>query len=79
MLTGVDYKRNEFERLIAVMDSVLESRTFLAHDDYSIADMAAWPWVLAIATSMSAGCQGTSTSRVPRIYSSTTAAAPSCP
>ena len=38
--------RNEYDRLLGVMDSVLEEREFLA-GDYSIADMASFPWVTA--------------------------------
>lgn len=36
---------NEYERLLAVMDVRLRDRDFLA-GDYSIADMAAFPWVI---------------------------------
>ena len=35
---------NEYERLLAVMDVELEHREFIA-GDYSIADIAAFPWV----------------------------------
>jgi GST-like protein len=35
----------EYDRLLAVMDLRLRNRDFLA-GDYSIADMAAFPWVL---------------------------------
>ncbi len=38
--------KNEYDRLLGVMDSVLEEREFLA-GDYSIADMASFPWVTA--------------------------------
>ena len=37
--------KNEYDRLLGVMDTVLKKREFLA-GDYSIADMAAFPWVL---------------------------------
>ena len=37
--------KNEYDRLLGVMDTVLKSREYLA-GDYSIADMAAFPWVL---------------------------------
>ena len=37
---------NEYDRLLTVMDGQLEGRGFLA-GDYSIADMAAWPWLLS--------------------------------
>ena len=38
--------KNEYDRLLGVMDSVLEEREFLA-GEYSIADMASFPWVTA--------------------------------
>ena len=37
---------NEYERLLYVMDTRLEDRPFLARD-YSIADIASFPWVVA--------------------------------
>ena len=36
---------NEYDRLLGVMNTVLEEREYLA-GDYSIADMASFPWVL---------------------------------
>ena len=36
--------KNEYDRLLGVMDMVLEEREFLA-GDYSIADMAIYPWI----------------------------------
>jgi len=36
--------RDEYNRLLGVMDRQLKSRPFLA-GEYSIADMASWPWV----------------------------------
>ena len=38
--------KNEYDRLLGVMDMVLEEREFLA-GDYSIADIASFPWVTA--------------------------------
>jgi GST-like protein len=38
--------RNEYDRLFAVMERSLETRAYLAGDEYSIADMAAWPWLV---------------------------------
>ncbi len=38
--------KNEYDRLLGVMNNVLEEREFLA-GDYSIADMASFPWVTA--------------------------------
>ena len=37
--------RKEAERLLGVLDRRLQGRTFIAGDDYSIADMACYPWV----------------------------------
>jgi GST-like protein len=37
---------NEYHRCLGVLDKRLEDRPYLLGDDYSIADMAAWPWVL---------------------------------
>jgi GST-like protein len=36
---------NEYNRCLGVLDRRLEGRAFIL-DDYSIADMASWPWVL---------------------------------
>lgn len=38
--------RNEYDRLLCVMDTRLEDREFLA-GDYSIADIASFPWVMS--------------------------------
>ena len=38
--------KNEYDRLLGVMDSVLNENEFLA-GEYSIADMASFPWVTA--------------------------------
>jgi GST-like protein len=38
--------KNEYDRLLGVMNLVLEKREFLA-GDYSIADMASFPWITA--------------------------------
>ena len=38
--------KNEYDRLLGVMNTVLEQREFLA-GDYSIADMASFPWITA--------------------------------
>ncbi len=39
--------RNEARRLLAVLENHLSDRQFLAGDDYSIADIAIWPWIRA--------------------------------
>ena len=41
---GIERYSNESARLLAVMDKRLADREFLAGADYSIADMAAFPW-----------------------------------
>ena len=38
--------KNEYDRLLGVMDNVLSEREYLA-GDYSVADMASFPWVTA--------------------------------
>ena len=38
--------KNEYDRLLGVMDRILSERSYLA-GDYSIADMASFPWVTA--------------------------------
>lgn len=40
-----DRYRKEAERLLAVLDTQLEGRAFIAGDAYSIADMASYPWI----------------------------------
>ncbi|MDX1606154.1 MAG: glutathione S-transferase N-terminal domain-containing protein [Candidatus Competibacterales bacterium] len=48
-----DYSRrryaNEYNRCLGVLERRLETREFLL-GDYSVADMAAWPWVLGAKT-----------------------------
>jgi GST-like protein len=38
---------SEANRLLGVLERRLEAMTFLAGDDYTIADVATWPWVNA--------------------------------
>jgi len=40
-----DRYAREAQRLLGVLDRRLEGRTFLAGDDYTIADMACYPWI----------------------------------
>ncbi len=40
-----DRYRNEVERLLGVLDHRLQGRDFIAGDDYTIADMACYPWI----------------------------------
>jgi GSH-dependent disulfide-bond oxidoreductase len=40
-----DRYRKEAERLLGVLDKQLEGRAFITGDDYSIADMASYPWI----------------------------------
>ena len=37
---------NEYDRCLGVLERRLEDRTWLVGEEYSIADMIAWPWVL---------------------------------
>jgi len=39
---------NELNRLCGVMERRLADRAFLAGDDYSIADIASWPWARVV-------------------------------
>ncbi len=45
----IDYAKqryaNEANRLLGVLDKRLAGRAFIAGDDYTIADMAAYPWI----------------------------------
>lgn len=41
---AVDRYSNEYNRLLGVLDRQLDSRDYIC-GDYSIADMASWPWV----------------------------------
>ena len=42
---AIERYRSEMLRLYGVLDRHLEAREYIA-DDYSIADMACWPWVI---------------------------------
>ncbi|RAN32561.1 hypothetical protein HY3_15050 [Hyphomonas pacifica] len=44
----VNRYRNEAIRLLNVLERRLEEAAYMAGDDYSIADMATWPWVRAV-------------------------------
>lgn len=47
---GQDYAReryaNEYDRCLGVLERRLQGRAYILGDDYSIADMICWPWVL---------------------------------
>ncbi len=43
--TGVDRYANEVSRLFGVLDKRLSQAPYVAGDDYTIADMAIWPWI----------------------------------
>lgn len=43
---AIERYTNETARLYGVLDSRLADRTFVAGDDYSIADMACYPWIV---------------------------------
>lgn len=42
---AIERYTREVERLLGVLDRRLEGRAFIAGDDYTIADMAAYPWI----------------------------------
>ena len=47
---GEDYGRtryaNEYDRCLGVLERRLDGRAFILGDDYSVADIICWPWVL---------------------------------
>ena len=43
---AIDRYVNETNRLYGVLDRRLEGRAFIAGDDYTIADMACYPWIV---------------------------------
>jgi GST-like protein len=43
---AIDRYRQETERLYGVLDKHLADKTFLANEDYSIADITTYPWVM---------------------------------
>ncbi|SHL43742.1 glutathione binding-like protein [Roseibium suaedae] len=47
--------RDEVKRLLGVLDQRLEGRAFIMGDEYTIADMASWPWVRTISGFYEAG------------------------
>lgn len=42
---GINRYTNECDRLYQVLDDSLKGKEWLANNEYSIADMAAFPWV----------------------------------
>ncbi|AKC86912.1 glutathione S-transferase C-terminal domain-containing protein [Pseudoxanthomonas suwonensis] len=42
---AIDRYTREVQRLLGVLDKRLAGRAFIAGNDYTIADMAAWPWI----------------------------------
>ncbi len=48
--SGEDYSRtryaNEYDRCLGVLDRRLAERAYILGEDYSIADIVCWPWVL---------------------------------
>ncbi len=43
---GHDRYKNEYHRCLGVLERRLEGRSYILGNDYSIADMISWPWVL---------------------------------
>ncbi len=62
-MAGKDYEdkrpleryAGETERLLKVLDQRLEGRAFIMGDNYTIADMAIWPWVRTVRDFYEAG------------------------
>lgn len=50
---AIDRFTKEADRLLRVLDTRLGSRPFVGGEEYSIADIACYPWVLAATTMMS--------------------------
>ena len=46
---GINRYQNETDRLYQVVETALQGKDWIANDDYSIADMATFPWVLSSA------------------------------
>jgi GST-like protein len=46
---GIERYSNEAKRLYGVLNKQLERHAYLAANQYTIADMAAWPWVASFA------------------------------
>ncbi|KAK9853376.1 hypothetical protein WJX84_004837 [Apatococcus fuscideae] len=46
---GISRYQNETDRLYQVLDTLLEGKEWLSNNEYSIADMATFPWVYAAA------------------------------
>ena len=46
---AIDRYTREVQRLLGVLDKRLAGRAFIAGEDYTIADMAIWPWYGALA------------------------------
>ncbi|MRW89473.1 glutathione S-transferase family protein [Duganella sp. FT80W] len=44
---AIEHFLNETDRLLGVMDKQLSQHTYIAGADYSIADIACYPWVMA--------------------------------
>jgi GST-like protein len=42
---ALDRYRNETKRLYGVLNGVLEQSTYISGPDYTIADMACYPWI----------------------------------
>ena len=47
--------KEETQRLLDVLDERLEGRDFIMGDDYTIADIAVWPWVRVLSSHYKAG------------------------
>lgn len=50
-----DRYKDEVKRLLGVMDGALSKREYLATEEYTIADIATWPWIGALVGFYDAG------------------------
>eukprot|EP01116_Phalansterium_solitarium_P016068 TRINITY_DN363_c0_g3_i2.p1 TRINITY_DN363_c0_g3~~TRINITY_DN363_c0_g3_i2.p1 ORF type:complete len:277 (+),score=86.89 TRINITY_DN363_c0_g3_i2:44-832(+) len=52
---AIERYSKEVRRLLAVLDKQLEGHTFIVGDEYTVADIATWPWVEALQRFYKAG------------------------
>lgn len=53
---GINRYQNETDRLYQVLNDSLEGKEWLANNEYSIADMASFPWVYAATIAGRSSC-----------------------
>lgn len=52
---GINRYSTEAKRLLGVLEQRLEGRQYIMGDDYTLADIATWPWVRCLSVFYSAG------------------------